>query len=94
MPQYEDFLVKESKENMKQLSWVFGVLAYSFLAALIPGLIWVFGGFLYDVLKRLGDGANWFMGLSWGIKIPVFIAMGICFQSLRPLFNSKSDVEK
>jgi hypothetical protein len=74
---------------MKQLNWVFGALVYSFLAALACGAILVFGGFLCYVLKRLGDGAIWFMDLSWSIKIPVFIVLGLYFQFCRPLFNSK-----
>jgi hypothetical protein len=75
--------------EVKQSNWVFGVLVYSFLAMFIPGLIFVFGDFLSFVLERLGEGAVWFMKLSWFIKIPVFIVLGICFQSLRPLYNSK-----
>jgi hypothetical protein len=82
-------VVNGSDKIIKQLLWIFGVLVYSFLAALIPGVIWIFGGFLYNILGKLGDGANWFMGLSWGIKITVYIVLGLFLQLCRPMFNPK-----
>jgi hypothetical protein len=64
---------------MKKLNWMFfwGLLAYSFIAALIPGAIWLFVGLLVD-------GANWFMNLSWWVKIPTYLVVGLCLQFWRP----------
>ena len=70
---------------MKRFNWISGALAYSFLAALIPGAIWVFGGLFYDILKKFGDGASWFMNLPWGIKIPIYVIIGTLIQFFRPL---------
>jgi hypothetical protein len=74
----------------EQVDWILGVLFYSFLAVMVPGIFYIFGEFFYAILKKLGDGMDWFVGLSWAIKIPAIIITGLIIQLYRPLHKSKN----
>jgi hypothetical protein len=82
------------KENMKLSNRIFGTLAYSFLAALVPCLFLGISQIVCLAIEKLGDAVIWFLHLSYFIQITVFIVVGLCFQQSYPLFNSKNDVGK
>lgn len=63
----------KSKSDKKIIAWVVGALTYSVIVAMLPVAIWL-------VLGLVVDAATWFMRLPWSIKIPVYIAIGVCFQ--------------
>lgn len=65
-----------------KLGWLIKGLMYAFLVALIPGAIWLFGGLACDILRFVIAKAVWFWGLSWSIKIPVYILLGLCIQAI------------
>lgn len=70
----------------KKFNWISGALLYSFLVALIPGII----GLLSEIFEKLNNiVGGWFWGTPWVIKIPIYILIGLLINFFRPFYKTK-----
>ena len=56
--------------------WFFQLFGLSVFIALIPGLL----GLVGEIINGINKYVDRFFDLSWGIKIPVYLFLGLCLK--------------
>ena len=66
--------MKQKIEN--SFWWIFQTIGLSVLVALIPWLL----GLVGEIINGINVYVDRFFDLSWGIKIPVYLFLGVCLR--------------
>ncbi|MCK5211125.1 hypothetical protein KAJ89_00325 [Candidatus Parcubacteria bacterium] len=66
--------MKQKIEN--SFWWIFQTIGLSVLVGLIPGILGLTG----EIINGINKYVDIFFDLSWGIKIPVYLFLGLCLK--------------